>query len=241
MSIRPTSAQTDAQRRAGGQPDGSLGRRQPGRNGRLDWPASLRHGRPRQRSDLCYQPRSDSSSKLWLVVLDCSASTRRQRALSQAKGLLVELFRQIYRQRGRLALLAVGGHQPKWLWPGRRMAQALLEQLTALGAGGGTPLIAALQETAQWLQRRQRQHPAEQQRLLILTDGRLRNWAPLPPSHCLTLLIDMECTPVRLGCGRRLAEQLAATYQHLDQLTVLASAGGAPAHEAHFDYRHWGG
>lgn len=154
--------------------------------------------------------------------MDASASTRRHGALSQAKGLLAEVFDQAYRQRARLALLHATGAQPRWLWQGQKSATALRDWLEQLGAGGGTPLLEALQQAAQWQARRQRLHPGEQQRLLILTDGRLRDWPALPASQCPALLVDIERTPVRLGRARLLAAQLDADYRHIDTLAPSA-------------------
>ncbi|GAB3372727.1 VWA domain-containing protein [Azotobacter armeniacus] len=181
----------------------------------------MRRGRPRQPRDLHRKPRSARPGELWLVVVDASASTRRQGALSQAKGLLAQLFEQAYRQRARLALLHANGTRPQWVWQGCKASGAARQWLEGLGAGGGTPLVEALGEAAGWLARRQRLHPAERQWLLVVTDGRLRDWPPLAASACPALLVDIECAPIRLGRARLLAEQLSAEYRHIEQLTSL--------------------
>lgn len=178
-------------------------------------------GRPRTSQDLLQRPRSARAGELWLVIVDASASTRRHGALSQAKGLLTQLFEQAYRQRARLAVLHTSGAQAQWLWQGQQSGAAVQAWLAELGAGGGTPLIEALQQAGSWLNRRQQLKPAEQQRLLILTDGRLRDWPALPPASCPALLVDIECGPIRLGRGRVLAAQLGAQYRHIDALPIL--------------------
>jgi magnesium chelatase subunit ChlD-like protein len=155
---------------------------------------------------------------LWLVIVDASASTQRFGALSQAKGLLAQLFEQAYRQRARLAVLHASGAQAQWLWQGQKASALLHDWLAELGAGGGTPLIEALQQAGSWLKRRQQLKPAEQQRLLILTDGRLRDWPALTTSACPALLVDIECAPIRLGRGRLLARELGAEYRHIEEL-----------------------
>ena len=156
------------------------------------------------------------------MIVDASASTRRHGALSKAKGLLAEVFEQARRQRARLALLHATGEQAQWLWQGQKAAQALQQWLAELGAGGGTPLLDALQQAAAWQARRQRLHPAERQRLLLITDGRLRDWPALTPSACPALLVDIESAPIRLGRGRQLAAELGAEYRHIDTLPVVA-------------------
>lgn len=188
--------------------------------GRLDWPRSLQHGRPRSRSALHYRGRLSAAPQLWLIVVDASASTRRHGALRRAKGLLAELLEQARRQRVVLALLQADGARPRWFCQGQRAPQAASRWLQQLGAGGGTPLPAALTEANAWLARRQRSHPAEQQQLWLLTDGRLRELPAIAPAACPALLIDIESGPLRLGRARALAQALGAEYQHIDELVL---------------------
>lgn len=173
-------------------------------------------GRPRLRQDLLFRLRSRAPHELWLVIVDASASTRRHSALSDAKGLLAQLFDDAYRQRARLALLTASGRAPSWQVQGLKASQDLRHWLDSLGAAGGTPLPQALSEAAQWLEQRQRRLPAEQQRVLLITDGRLKTLPLLQPLNCPTLLLDIERGPIRLGRARELATRLNATYQHID-------------------------
>lgn len=219
MSIRPRPAPgADASPRPGQLAGGRSGARQHGAAGRIDWPATLCNGRPQRRADLVLRARSRKSAELWLVIVDASASTRRHGALAQAKGVLADTFEQAYRQRARLAVLHATGTQPRWLWQGQKASTQLQEWLDRLGAGGGTPLIEALQQAQAWLEKRQRQKPGESQRLLVLTDGRLRDWPALQPMACPALLIDIEGGEVRLGRAQRLARELGAEYRTITEL-----------------------
>ncbi len=184
----------------------------------MNWPATLLNGRPQTRADLLFQLRTRTPHELWLVIVDASASTRRHQALSDAKGLLAQLFDDAYRQRARLALLTASGSAPKWQVQGLKASSGLRVWLDALGAGGGTPLVAALAQAQQWLTVRRKRFPAEQQRLLVVTDGRLKAWTGLPTLACPGLLIDIERGPIRLGRARELAAGLAAEYRHIDEL-----------------------
>ncbi|MBF8729885.1 VWA domain-containing protein [Pseudomonas guariconensis] len=197
------------------------GRARAGGAARVAWLATLLKGRPRHRHDLCWQQRQAQAPELWLVIVDASASTRRQQALAHAKGLLAELFDQAYRLRARLALLTASGGAPRWQRHGLKASAALQPWLQALGAGGGTPLIAALEEARHWLQARAKRYPHETQRCLVLTDGRLQRWNALRPMPCATVLVDMELAAVRLGRARQLAEQLQAEYRHIQQFREL--------------------
>lgn len=184
----------------------------------MNWPGTLLKGRPRTREDLLFQLRTRSPHELWLVIVDASASTRRHHALSDAKGLLAQLFDDAYRQRARLALLTASGSAPKWQVQGLKASSGLRAWLEALGAGGGTPLLAALVQAEQWLTLRRKRFPAEQQRLLVVTDGRLKQCSGLPALGCPGLLIDIERGPIRLGRARDLAMALDAEYRHIDEL-----------------------
>ncbi|MEO8490507.1 VWA domain-containing protein [Pseudomonas sp.] len=186
--------------------------------GSINWPGTLLGGRPQCREDVLYHLRSRSAHELWLVIVDASASTRRHHALTDAKGLLAQLFDDAYRQRARMALLTASGQSPKWQVQGLKAAKGLAHWLKQLGAGGGTPLLAALNEARQWLAVRRKRYPSEQQRLLVITDGRLKDIAGLPSLECPGLLVDIERGPIRLGRAEELAVGLQLDYRHIDSL-----------------------
>ncbi|MHC8314540.1 vWA domain-containing protein [Pseudomonas sp. LB3P31] len=179
------------------------------------------NGRPRQRDDLLLQMRTRSPHELWLVIVDASASTLRHQALSDAKGLLAQVFDDAYRQRARLALLTASGTAPSWQVQGLKASSSLSAWLDQSGAGGGTPMLAALAEAGSWLAARQKRLPAERQRLLLVTDGRFKEWSLLPTLNCPGLLIDIERGPIRLGRAQQLAADLQLDYHHIDTLIPL--------------------
>lgn len=186
----------------------------------MAWVPTLLRGRPRTRHDLVRQPRSRQPSELLLVIVDASASTRRHGALSQAKGLLSQVFDDAYRRRARLALLTASGQVPRWQHQGLKASKALAPWLDALGAGGGTPLQDALVQAAHWLAQRKTRHPAERQRVLVLTDGRIKAMPEVAAFECESLLVDVETGPIRMGRAQALAERLGADYQHITQLAM---------------------
>ena len=195
---------------------GRQGRSRAAGEGSINWPGTLLKGRPRQRQDLLLQLRRRTPHELWLVIVDASASTRRHAALSDAKGLLAQLFDDAYRQRARLALLTASGRAPSWQVQGLKASKDLRGWLDSLGAGGGTPLAAALEQAGQWLALRRKRFAVEQQRVLLVTDGRLKTLPTVAAFPCPTLLIDIERGPIRLGRAKTLAQQLQADYQHID-------------------------
>ncbi|HEF4759526.1 TPA: VWA domain-containing protein [Pseudomonas putida] len=219
LGIRPRSdAGANARPRAGRLDQGKQGKRRAASHGSVNWPGTLLNGRPRRREELLFQLRTRTPHELWLVIVDASASTRRHQALSDAKGFLAQLFDDAYRQRVRLALLTASGAKPKWQVQGLKASSGLRSWLDGLGAGGGTPLLAALGEAGLWLAARRKRLPAEQQRLLVVTDGRLKDWPTLPALNCPGLVIDIERGPIRLGRSKVLAVQLQSEYRHIDDL-----------------------
>ncbi|MBK5476851.1 MULTISPECIES: VWA domain-containing protein [unclassified Pseudomonas] len=197
---------------------GRQGKARSAKQGAVNWPGTLLGGRPQSREDLRYHLRSRSAHELWLVIVDASASTRRHRALTDAKGLLAQLFDDAYRQRARMALLTASGQSPAWQVQGLKAAKSLAGWLEQLGAGGGTPLLAALTEAGHWLAARRKRYPTEQQRLLVITDGRLKTITGLPLLECPGLLVDIERGPIRLGRAQELAAELQLEYRHIDRL-----------------------
>ncbi|WP_124408629.1 VWA domain-containing protein [Pseudomonas sp. R4-39-08] len=198
--------------------NGRQGKARSAKLGLINWPGTLLGGRPQRHEDLRWQVRNRSAHELWLVIVDASASTRRHRALSDAKGLLAQLFDDAYRQRARLALLTASGQSPQWQVQGLKASKGLADWLEQLGAGGGTPLLAALSEAAHWLVARRKRYPAEQQRMLVMTDGRLKAIDGLAQLACPGLLVDIERGPIRLGRAQELAAGLQLEYRHIDQL-----------------------
>jgi len=106
-----------------------------------------------------------------------------------------------------------------------KAAKGLAGWLDQLGAGGGTPLLAALTEAGAWLAQRRKRYPAEQQRLLVITDGRLKNIDGLPLLECPGVLVDIERGPIRLGRSQALAVGLQLDYRHIDDEVLPGTVG----------------
>ena len=211
----------DARPRPGTLDSGKQGASRAAPCGGVDWVQTLLQGRPRQRNDLAFKTRRSTAPQVWLVIVDASASTRRHHALTDAKGVLAEVFEDAYRQRARVAVMTASGLGPQWHVSGIKAAKGLEHWLQGLGAGGGTPLLEAVSQASEWLKTRRRRFPLEEQRVLLLTDGRLKAWRTQPTLECPGLLIDMERGPIRLGRARQIASDLHIEYRHLDELQTL--------------------
>lgn len=206
-----------AARNAGGV-RGSVSRSE---QGRIDWPLTLRNGKPAVLKDIKRRPRRHALSPLWLVVLDASGSTTRGHALANAKGVLQTLLMSAYHARARIALIEVSGVAPLWRARGRRPPKNADHWLEDIGVGGGTPLSHALAEGMDWLARRHRQQASEEYRLFLFTDGRVRDLPAVPLDDIQSLLIDIESGPVRIGKSQQIAAMLGAAYVHIDNLPQI--------------------
>jgi len=186
--------------------------------GRIDWFATLASGHPRGHHDIRYRPRTGPAQELLVILLDSSGSTLRAGALAMAKGVVAALFRDAYLRRQQVALLQIAGDLGGWILTPQRAPRRAEPLLSAIHAGGGTPLRHALQHTRARLELLRRQRPSLRPLLVLLTDGRTRD--PLQDLRLPypTLLVDLETGPVRLARCRRLARALGATYVHAEAL-----------------------
>ncbi len=171
---------------------------------RIDWPATLRSGRPRTLDDLARHRRRDTRARLWVVVLDTSASMLRGGALARAKGALAGLFDRLRRAGDRVTLIRFGAGGVEALVDAQRPVPRLRARVDALPAGGGTPLAQALLAASRELAvARDGAGP-----LVVFTDGRhLDTVAPLP-NGIEGWVVDCESGPVRLGRAGVLGRQL---------------------------------
>lgn len=193
--------------------------------GRLDWPHTLRvkRNQPLSAAHLRYRSVRARGALLHCVLLDCSASMLQAGRLRQAKAVLAEWAREVYRARDRLLVIGFSAGQACVLRDGHK-AGLNLDWLQAVGAGGGSPLHKAL-ETAAPLLRRARPRYADAPRngaqrvvLSVLTDGRLAHLPDCPSGVDRCIVVDFDSGPHALGRARRLAQSWQAEYLHVDEL-----------------------
>lgn len=166
-----------------GRPMGSL----PGdpRSGaRLDLMATLRTAAPWQRlrgsspggARISVQPDDfrvvrfrQRTQTVTVFVVDASGSSALYR-LAEAKGAVELLLADCYVRRDEVAMIAFRGDQAELLLPPTRSLVRAKRSLSALPGGGGTPLSAAIDATADLLEQLERRGvtPA----YVMLTDGR---------------------------------------------------------------------
>ncbi len=183
---------------------------------RVNWFKTLLVRSSGHRNELCYHPQKTGRAVLHLILLDTSASVLNEQAFAKAKGVIMNIAQAAYLLRERISILGFGNQQVQTLLAPVRAPKQVQQRLDNLPAGGGTPLLLALNQTQQLIQRLRRQQQQLQIQLYILTDGRI---AALPEARCLgdsCMLIDTEQSTVKRGRGRELAQRLNAAYVALE-------------------------
>ncbi len=170
--------------------------------------------------DLRVQRRRRPLGTTTVVVVDASGSAALGR-LAEAKGAVELLLAESYARRDQVALVAFRGAGADVLLPPTRALARARRAVSALPAGGGTPLAAALVAAADLARgaRRAGTRPA----VVLLTDGRAN--------------VALDGTPGRERAAAdadRAARALAATLDGAGGLAVVvdtAVRGGAAARD----------
>lgn len=210
---------------------------QPARGHRPGDPLALRAG------DLRVERRRRPAGTTTIVVVDASGSAALGR-LAEAKGAVELLLGESYARRDRVALVAFRGAAADVLLPPTRALARARRAVSALPAGGGTPLAAALVCAAALAggARREGARPV----VVMLTDGRANVAldgtpgrararddahgaaralaAALAPAGGLAVVVDTAARAGRGGEGdaRDLARALGARYVALPHVDARA-------------------
>lgn len=187
--------------------------------------ATLRHRLVHGEAGLREHVRSGREGVLICLVVDASGSMGARKRLARIKGALLELLREAYAHRDRVAIVTFrdGGAQLS-VRPGAPLERAA-EAIETLSAGGRTPLAAGLAAAEHVIRLERVRQPERRSIAVVLTDGRvadergeIREAARrLGRAAAAVHVIDAEEGPVRLG----LAASVAAAAQ--GQVHTLAT------------------
>ncbi len=153
--------------------------------------------------------RAARDEALLCLVVDASGSMAARRRMARVKGALLELLREAYARRERVAIVAFRDARAHIVHePGAPLEQAAAA-IHALRTGGRTPLAAGLDVASELIRRERRRDPGGRARAVVLTDAR----APAAADAAARLgrcadavyVIDTEQGAVRLGLARALA------------------------------------
>jgi magnesium chelatase subunit D len=195
--------------RTAGPTAGSIDTRQAGDSpGDIALVASLLRGSLRE------HVRAGREGVLLCLVVDASGSMRARKRSARVKGALLDLLRDAYARRDRVALISFRGSTAELLVaPGAPLAQAAAA-LRELQTGGRTPLAEGLEAATDLIRREAMREPDRASIALVLTDGR----SPDPHGRIAAAatalgrvadavrVIDTEAGTVRLGLAQRLAD-----------------------------------
>ncbi|MDR6214568.1 VWA domain-containing protein [Paracidovorax wautersii] len=183
--------------------------------GSWDWPRTLaaRGAGPLRVQHLRRRPAPARDGRLHCFVLDCSASMAASGALARAKGVLLALMDEAYRQRDHVALVCFAGTQVEVRLPPRKAGAWNDGWIAPIAGGGGTPLAGGVEAAGRLLERAG-SGPAQAWEgwLWLLTDGRTREQPPRPGSAQEACIIDFDTGRIALHRARGLAERWQARY-----------------------------
>jgi magnesium chelatase subunit D len=162
--------------------------------------------------------RGGRESVLLCLVVDASGSMGARRRLARVKGALLELLREAYERRDRVAVISFRGSDAQVLVaPGAPLGLAA-DAIRHLPTGGRTPLAAGLGLAEEVIRREAGRDRGRRTIAVILTDGRVedprgevrRAAERLGRASDAAHVIDIEDGPVRLGLAARLADAAGA-------------------------------
>jgi magnesium chelatase subunit D len=170
-----------------------------------------------QLSTAIYHHQTKAEIILNIIALDTSGSTLASEQLSDAKAAVQSLCEFFYQQRQHIALLCFGNQRTDWMISDSKVPFNIDKILSAIQAGGGTPLRQALLEIRHYSDKRRQAQPAEKQKLFIISDGRSRDKLDdiRLDSAVEVFVLDSEKAAVKLNKARDLAMRLKADYIQL--------------------------
>ena len=160
---------------------------------------------------------------LLCLVVDASGSMGARARLARVKGALLELLRDAYARRDRVAVVAFRDRQGHLLVPPGTPLELAAEAIGRLATGGRTPLAAGLALAEQVVRRESGRDSSRRTVSVILTDGRVQDPAGAVRRAAASLgratdaahVIDIEDGPVRLGLAAALAQAAGARLHTL--------------------------
>ena len=187
-----------------------------------------------QRDDLHRKVREGRTGTLILFVVDASGSMAARRRMEAAKGAVLTLLGDAYRQRDDVALIAFRGPQAQVLLPPTHSVELAERALRTLPTGGRTPLAHALTLAGEMIARAHRTTPERPIVLVLITDGKANvpldgrdPWratldaaAHLAAQPITAIVLDTEQGVVRHGRAAELAAALRGVHIPLEDVSA---------------------
>ncbi|WP_338837823.1 VWA domain-containing protein [Gordonia polyisoprenivorans] len=186
-----------------------------------------------RREDLRGAHRIGQESNLVVFVVDLSGSMTARRRLGVVSELCVDLLRDSYTRRDRVAVIVARGARAELVVPPTKSVDIAVRRLSSVRTGGRTPLAEGLLAAEELIARGRRIEPQRRPLLVVLTDGR----ATAGPDAAVRaraaaasigrqgidgVVVDCEQGMVRLGLAADLAAHLRADLIPMDDLGLAA-------------------
>ena len=197
-------------------------------------PSPLRIAAP----DLRGAERIGQESNLVVFVVDLSGSMTARRRLTAVAELCVEMLRDSYTRRDRVAVVVARGGSATLAVPPTKSVDIAVRRLAEIRTGGRTPLAEGLALAGDVVERCRRTEPNRRPLLVVLTDGRATSGRDAPARArgaasairrrgIESVVVDCEQGMVRLGLAADLAGHLGAELLTMDELSATALTRGA--------------
>ena len=176
--------------------------------------------------------RSGREATFLCLVVDASGSMGARLRAARVKGALLELLRDAYAKRDRVAVVAFrDAAATVVVAPGAPFERAATA-IRRLPTGGRTPLAAGLRLAAELIMRERARDPSRRSLAVVLTDGRVADGdgAVMRAAQSLgrvagaVSVIDTEDGPVRLGLAGQVAAGAGGTVHPLTPAPNLRRA-----------------
>ncbi|AZG44073.1 VWA domain-containing protein [Gordonia insulae] len=183
--------------------------------------------------DLRTAERIGREGNLVVFVVDLSGSMTARRRLSAVSEICVDLLRDSYTRRDRVAVVVARGSSASIAVPPTKSVDIAVRRLAEVRTGGRTPLAEGLLAATELIERAVRREPQRRPLLVVLTDGRATAGPDAAPRATAaaaavgrrgidTVVVDCEQGMIRLGMAADLAAVMGARCLPMDQLTVGA-------------------
>ena len=175
-----------------------------------------------------------------VFVVDLSGSMTARRRLAAVSELCVDLLRDSYTRRDRVAVVVARGTQASLVVPPTKSVDIAVRRLADVRTGGRTPLAEGLLMAADVIERSRRSEPERRPLLVVLTDGRATAGpdaaarargaaAHIARRGVDSVVVDCEQGMVRLGLAADLAAHLGGELMAIDELSRSALHRSHPA------------
>lgn len=186
--------------------------------------------------DLRGAERIGAESNLVVFVVDLSGSMTARARLTAVRTACVDLLRDSYTRRDRVAVVIAAGKDAYVAVPPTRSVDLAVARLAAVRTGGRTPLAEGMTRALEVIERAVRTDPTRRPLLVVLTDGRAtagKNAAERAKSVAVevarqrisSVVVDCEQGIIRLGLAVELAARMGAEYTSMDLLDTDGLAG----------------